>query len=107
MEHIVVWDAEAVVEFEDLKSRKERASSFRVADLLAKTKLLAPPHAKSLKGEPGLLELRPRQGNTYVRLIYRRTPSGFAILAASVLPDKADFAKAVKNARARFPRYDT
>jgi hypothetical protein len=105
-EHLVVWDADAVLEFEELRSPKERMSVFKVVDLVARTRSLEPPHAKSLKGEPGLLELRPRQGRSHVRPIYRRSGSGFVILAVSVRPDKADFEKAVQDARARCARYE-
>ena len=67
---------------------------------------LAPPHVKLLKGEAGLLELRPRQGSSPVRPIYRRVGNEYVILAFAVKPDKADFDAAVAAAaRQRSLRY--
>jgi len=106
MEHVVVWDSEAVREFEELKNVKERKSVHIAVSFLAQTTTLPMPHAKKLKDEPGLFELRPRSGKSYVRPIYRQTKGGFAILAVSIKPDKADFPKALENARARFAHHD-
>jgi hypothetical protein len=98
---------EAVLDFEALKSREERKATFTAVDKLAALgpKLL-PPHAKSLKGEPGLYELRPRAGRSQVRPIYRRTGDDYVILAVAIAADKADFDAAVARARARFSSYD-
>ena len=58
-----------------------------------------------MPGEAGLLELRPRQGSSPVRPIYRRIGSDYVILAFSVKPDKVDFEAAVAAARKRSLRY--
>jgi hypothetical protein len=60
---------------------------------------------KSLKGEAGLLELRPRQGGSPVRPIFRRMGNVYVILAFSMKPDKADFKAALAAARKRSLRY--
>jgi hypothetical protein len=67
---------------------------------------LGPPHMKPLKGEGGLFELRPRQGRSRVRVIYRRLGNEFMILAVAVESDKGDFDAAVAKARERSSRYD-
>jgi hypothetical protein len=104
---LVTYDAGAVRDFEALKSREERKATFTAVDKLAALgpKLL-PPHAKSLKGEPGLYELRPRAGRSPVRPIYRRTGDDYVILAVAIAADKADFDAAVAKARARFSTHD-
>jgi Phage derived protein Gp49-like (DUF891) len=103
---IVVYDADAVRELESLKGRKERNAVYAVIEKLQMVGPdLAPPHVKSLKGEAGLLELRPRQGGSPVRPICRRIGSYYVILAFSVKPDKADFRAALAAARKRSLRY--
>lgn len=70
---IVVFDADAVRDLESLKGRQERNAVYAVIDKLRMLGPdLAPPHVKSLKGEAGLLELRPRRGSSPVRPICRR-----------------------------------
>jgi hypothetical protein len=70
---LVVWDADAVLDFEAVTGRDLRRATFNVVEKLrALGPRLPPPHMKPLIGEPGLLELRPRQGKTHVRPIYRR-----------------------------------
>ena len=104
---IVLFDADAVRELESLKGRQERNALFTV---IGKLRMLGPglfpPHVKSLKGEPGLLELRPRQGSSPVRAICRRIANVYVILAFSIKADKADFDAAVAAARERAPRYE-
>ena len=103
---IVVYDADAVRELESLKGRQERNAVYAVIEKLRMMGPgLAPPHVKSLKGEAGLLELRPRQGSSPVRPIYRRIGNAYVILAFSVKPDKVDFKAAVAEARKRSLRY--
>jgi hypothetical protein len=71
----VLYDADAVLELESLKGRSERKAVFTVIDKLRMLGPdLVPPHVKSLKGEAGLMELRPRQGRSPVRPICRRKP---------------------------------
>jgi hypothetical protein len=104
---IVLYDADAVRELESLKGRLERNAVFNAIEKLRMLgPELAPPNVKSLKGERGLLELRPRQGSSPVRPIYRRIGDKYVILAFSVRPDKADFDAAVAAARKRSLRYE-
>jgi hypothetical protein len=63
---------------------------------------LRPPHMKSLKGEPNLMELWPRQGNSAVRPIYTRVDDAFTILAIATKNDVDD---ALATARKRAARY--
>ena len=104
---LVLYDADAVLELESLKGRSERKAVLTAVDKLRMLGPdLVPPHVKSLKGEAGLLELRPRQGRSPVRPIYRRVGDDFVVLAFCVKPDKADFDRAVAAARKRSSRYD-
>ena len=57
---------------------------------------------KSLKGEPNLMELWPRQGNSAVRPIYTRVDDAFTILAIATKNDVDD---ALATARKRAARY--
>jgi hypothetical protein len=99
---IVLYDADAVLELQSLKGKQERNAVFAVIEKLRMLgPELAPPHVKALKGESRLLELRPRQGSSPVRPIYRRVGNEYVILAFSVKPDKADFDAAVAAARKR------
>lgn len=101
---IVEWDADAVGDFEDVKSRAERKAVFNGAHKLkALGKDLPAPRVKALKGEPDLLELRPRQGDSPVRPIFARDGNRFIILA--VAPNKRSFGRAISNARDRLARY--
>jgi hypothetical protein len=107
MPFTVLYDADAVLELESLKGRQERNAVFTVIDKLRVLGPdLVPPHVKSLKGEAGLLELRPRQGSSPVRPIYCRGRE-YVILASSVKPDKGDFDAAVEAARKRGLRYQS
>lgn len=103
----VVWDSDAVTDLESLKNKKERKAVFNVVEKLRSLgPKLIPPHMKSLQNEPGLMELRPRQGSSPARPVYRQTSAGYAILAVAVKADKADFDKAVSRARGRFAQHD-
>jgi hypothetical protein len=103
---IVLFDADAVRDLDSLKGRQARNAVYAVIDKLRMLGPdLAPPHVKLLKGEAGLLELRPRQGSSPVRPIYRRVGNEYVILAFAVKPDKADFDAAVAAARQRSLRY--
>jgi hypothetical protein len=100
----VVFASEAVVDLEDVKSREERKATFNaVAKLTALGPDLPSPHMKSLKGAPGLCELRPRQGSSPVRPIYARTGSRFIVLA--VAKDKPGFEAALEHAKTRLAQY--
>jgi hypothetical protein len=104
---VVFFDHEASLELEAVTGRAERKAVFNAIDKLHKLgPKLVPPHMKPLAGEPGLMELRPRQGSSHVRPIYRRRDDEFIVLAVAVKQDKADFAAAVAAARRRSSHYD-
>lgn len=97
---LVEFDSDAVIDFEDVKSRGDRRAVFNVVQ---KLKDLGPdlpsPHMKSLKGEADLFELRPKQGACEARPIYARLGSRFVILA--VAAKKKDFDRMVAEATRR------
>ncbi len=101
---LVEFDSDAVVDFEDVKSRGDRKAVFNVVQ---KLKDLGPdlpsPHMKSLKGEADLFELRPKQGACEVRPIYVRLGGRFVVLA--VAAKKKGFDRAVAEATQRLKRY--
>lgn len=101
---IVEFDGDAVVDFEDVKSRGDRKAVFNVVQ---KLKDLGPdlpsPHMKSLKGEADLFELRPRQGACEVRPIYVRLGDRFVVLA--VAAKKKEFDRVLVEASRRLGRY--
>jgi len=60
---VVDFDSDALVDFEDVKSRGDRKAVFNVVQKLKDLGSDLPsPHMKSLKGEANLFELRPKQG---------------------------------------------
>jgi hypothetical protein len=94
----------AFLDLEDVKSRSDRKAIVNVLEKLAQFgPRLAPPHMKSLQGEPGLLELRPKRGASPVRLIYVRYEDRFVVLSAA--PSKAVLARAIIDARARSKKF--
>ena len=99
----VHFDCEAVVDLENVKGRGDRKA---VANVVRKLSELGPdlasPHAKSLKGEADLFELRPKQGACEARLIYARFGWGYLILA--VAAKKGNFERAILAARGRLER---
>jgi len=101
---IVDFDSDAVIDFEDVKSRGDRKAVFNVVQ---KLKDLGPnlpsPHMKSLKGEADLFELRPKQGACEVRPIYARLGQRFLVLA--IAAKKRDFDRVVIEAAARLGRH--
>jgi hypothetical protein len=103
-EWLVDFDGDAVIDFEDVKSRGERKAVFNIVH---KLRALGPdlpsPHMKSLKGETDLFELRPKQGASAVRPIYARLSSRFVVLA--VAPNKRSFDRAVADAKDRLDRH--
>jgi hypothetical protein len=87
-----------------IKSKEELKAIYNVADKLRQLGAqLQPPHMKPLRGEPDYLELRPRQGRSASRPIYRRFGDVYVILA--VAKNKADFAQKLKFAKARSKQY--
>lgn len=103
-EWVVDFDGDAVIDFEDVKSRGERKAVFNdVHKLKALGIDLPSPHMKSLKGETDLFELRPKQGNSPVRPIYARLGDRFVVLA--VAAKKSSFDGAVADAKARLIRH--
>ena len=101
---VVDFDSDAVLDFEDVKSRGDRKAVFNV---VRKLKDLGPdlpsPHMKSLKGEVDLFELRPKQGACVVRPIYARVGHRFVVLAAA--SKKRNFDRAVAEARIRLSQH--
>jgi hypothetical protein len=101
---LVVFDVDAVIDFEDVKNRGERKALFTVVD---KLRALGPdlpsPHMKSLKGETDIFELRPKQGSSPVRALYARRGSRFVVLA--IAAKKSRFDGAVADARDRLQRH--
>ena len=83
--HSVIYDPDAVVEFVTaVKSKEERRAIFNAVEKLRELgERLAPPHMKPLQGETtgGLCELRPRQGRSDWRALYRRFGSTYVVLA--------------------------
>ncbi|MEX1142578.1 MAG: type II toxin-antitoxin system RelE/ParE family toxin [Thermoleophilaceae bacterium] len=101
----VVYDPEALQDFlTDVRSKEERKAAFNAVDKLRRIgEALAPPHMKPLQGEANLNELRPRQGRSPTRLIYRRVGGIYVVLA--VAKDKADFEKKKRVAQERGRQY--
>ena len=60
---------------------------------------------KPLRGEANLSELRPRQGRSPTRLLYRRFTDTYVILA--VAKDKSDFEKKKRMAQERARQYQS
>jgi hypothetical protein len=101
---LVEYLPEAVQDFHGLEAKKERVGVLNVVDkLVALGPSLRPPHMKSLRDEPDLMELRPRQGQSPVRPIYARVGDGYKILA--IAATKSAFEAAVASARARATKY--
>lgn len=100
----VVYDPEAVLDLEGIKGKDDRKAIFNAVDKLRRLGTqLAPPHVKLLKGEADLCELRPRQGRSAVRPLYRRFGDLFVILA---IARKSDFDKKVRLATERAKQYE-
>lgn len=101
---VVDFDSDAVIDFEDVKSRGDRKAVFNVVQKLKDVGPDLPsPHMKSLKGEADLFELRPKQGACEVRPIYARLGQKFMVLA--VAAKKKDFERAVVAAGDRLNRH--
>lgn len=101
---VVEFDSDAVIDFEDVKSRGNRKAVFNVVQKLKDLGPALPsPHMKSLKGEANLFELRPKQGACEARPIYARFGGRFVVLA--VAGKKKDFDRAVAAANDRLKRH--
>jgi hypothetical protein len=101
----VVYDPDALQDFlTGVRSKEERKAAFNAVDKLRRVgEALAPPHMKPLQAETNLNELRPRQGRSPTRLIYRRVGDIYIVLA--VARDKADFEKKKRVAQERGRQY--
>jgi hypothetical protein len=101
---VVVVDAEAMVDFESVKSHGERKSLFNAIDKLGYMgPQLGSPHLKSLTGETDLFELRPRQGRAPSRAIFARRGDYFVVLAVASKKSRLD--AAIGRARVRLSRH--
>jgi hypothetical protein len=103
----VIYDPDAVDEFVTVVRSKDghRAILNAVVKLRQLGERLEPPHMKPLQGAAasGLRELRPKQGRSDWRAIYRRSGSIYVILAVD---RHANFAALVARAQTRAARYD-
>lgn len=99
----VYFDADAVRDLEEVKSKGDRVAIFHAIE---KLRYLGPalpsPYMKSLKGERDLFELRPKSGAAAMRPIYARMGSSFVVLA--IAPDKKRLGRAIGDARSRLAR---
>jgi len=105
--YTVIYDVDAVNELVTaVKSRDaNRAIVNAVFKLREMGERLAPPHMKPLRGTAtsGLRELRPKQGRSDWRAVYRRAGSVYVILA---IDRHANFQSLIERAAARARRYD-
>ena len=105
--HMVIYDPDAVNELVTLVKSKEAHRSIinAVLKLRELGERLEPPHMKPLQGHAasGLRELRPKQGRSDWRAIYRRAGSIYVILAVD---RHANFESLVARAQTRAARYD-
>lgn len=104
---MVIYDPDAVNELVTLVKSKEeyRALINAVLKLRNLGERLEPPHMKLLKGNTasGLRELRPKQGRSDWRAIYRRAGSVYVILA---IDRHANFKSLIARAQIRAQRYE-
>ena len=103
---VVLFDADAAItDMGRITDKSERKAILNVIDKLRQLgSQLVPPHMKSLSGETGLFELRPRQGRSTSRPIYKRSDDDYIVLAVSK-DHQSDMAQAIADARARAARY--
>jgi hypothetical protein len=102
----VIYDPDSVVELLAMKSKEEHRALLNAVRKLGELgEQLGPPHAKPLKGERAatLRELRPRQGQSDWRAIYRRAGDFYTILA---IDRHKNFASLIERAQTRAERYD-
>jgi hypothetical protein len=103
--YTVVYDPDATIEVATaIKSQAELRAIFNAVDKLRELgERLAPPHMKPLQGEGALRELRPRQGSSDWRLLYRRFGSAYVMLAVD---RHRNLEAARARAQDRAPRYE-
>lgn len=104
--HNVIYDPDAVVDLLAMKSKEEHRALLNAVRKLGELgERLGPPHMKPLKGDhaAAFRELRPRQGRSDWRAIYRRVGGFYVILA---IDRHKKFAVLIERARTRAGRYD-
>jgi hypothetical protein len=102
--HTVLWDPDAIRDLtEQVKGKGERIAVYTAVEKLrALGTQLAPPHTKTLDGfKPSLMELRPRQGRSDTRPLYRRFGERYVILAVAASHESVNKAGSVAQDRAR------
>jgi len=102
----VIYDPDAVVDLLAMRSRDEHRALLNAVRKLGELgNQLRPPHMKPLKGDrtATLHELRPRQGRSDWRAIYRRAGDFHVILA---IDRHKDYDVLIERARARAEQYD-
>lgn len=95
---------EAEEEREALKARERKAMDNAIDKLRQVGPELGAPHSSQVKGAEKLRELRPRQGRSVVRPLYRRIDRGTFVIAAvapEVETDRRGYERAVKQAEKR------
>jgi hypothetical protein len=103
----VIYDPDAVAELLAMKSKEEHRALLNAMRKLGELgERLGPPHVKPLKGDraAALRELRPRQGRSDWRAIYRRAGDFYVILA---IDRHKDFTALIERAQVRAEGYDT
>lgn len=105
--YVVIYDPDAVSELVTTVRSKEAHRSIvnAVLKLRELGERLEPPHVKLLRGAAagGLRELRPQQGRSDWRAVYRRAGSTYVVLAVD---RHANFESLIARSRARASRYD-
>jgi hypothetical protein len=105
--YTVIYDVDAVGELMSAVKSKDANRSIinAVFKLREMGERLEPPHMKPLQGAAasGLRELRPKQGRSDWRAIYRRAGSVYVILAVD---RHANFESLIARAAKRARRYD-
>lgn len=106
--YTVIYDVDAVSELVTAVKSKDANRSIvnAVSKLCEMGERLEPPHMKPLQGAAGsgLRELRPKQGRSDWRAIYRRTGSSVYVILA--IDRHANFQSLIQRAAARARRYD-
>ena len=104
--HTVIYDPDAVVDLLAMKSKEEHRALLNAVRKLGELgEQLGPPHMKPMKGDraAALRELRPRQGRSDWRAVYRRAGGFYVILA---IDRHKESAALIERAQARAERYD-